>query len=432
MTTPVGNSRARYTLYPLDPFSLRFPTMDGALPGFPKPARHRASHLMLLGVALSSCSTRIIPPTVVPAIPASEVAATVVLIGDAGAPKASGEPVLEALERALADRPDSTLLLFLGDNAYPLGLPDSADRTFPETARRLRAQLEFARKLPVVFVPGNHDWDRSGPKGLERIRRQGRFIARESAGRARLLPAEGCPGPEVVDAGPGLRLLLLDTEWWLFPHLKPGEGSDCPTRTPAQVVARLDELLRESVGRQVIVAGHHPVLSGGPHGGYFSLTDHLFPLRNLNRVVFLPLPVLGSVIPVARSFGVSAEDLSGGPYQRLRAGLDSAFACAPPAIYAAGHEHGLQLLDRGRPPLLAVSGAGIYGHESALQRLPETKLALATGGFMRVDLLRDGRLRLSVIEASRAGEPREVYAELLPAAHRQSGCAEATATAGRR
>jgi len=131
MTTPVGNSRARYTLFPLDPFSLRFPTMDGALPGFPKPARHRASHLMLLGVALSSCSTRIIPPTVVPAIPASEVAATVVLIGDAGAPKASGEPVLEALERALADRPDSTLLLFLGDNAYPLGLPDSADRTFP-------------------------------------------------------------------------------------------------------------------------------------------------------------------------------------------------------------------------------------------------------------------------------------------------------------
>ena len=32
------------------------------------------------------------------------------------------------------------------------------------------------------------------------------------------------------------------------------------------------------------------------------------------------------------------------------------------------------------PPLLAVSGAGIYGHESFLQRIPETRLALATGG----------------------------------------------------
>lgn len=391
-------------------------------PRCPNPVRHGAPRLMLLCCALSSCSTRIIPPTVVPAVPTSDIAATVVLIGDAGAPKASGEPVLEALERALANHPESTLLLFLGDNAYPLGLPDSADRTFPEIARRLRAQVDFARKLPVVFVPGNHDWDRSGSRGLERIRRQGRFIARESAGRARLLPADGCPGPEVVDAGPGLRLLLLDTEWWLFPHEKPGEGSDCPTRTSAQVVARLDQLLRASAGRQVIVAGHHPMLSGGPHGGYFSLTDHLFPLRNLNSALFLPLPILGSVIPVARSFGVSAEDLRGGPYERLRSGLDSAFVCAPPAIYAAGHEHGLQILDRGRAPLLAVSGAGIYGHESALQRLPETRLALATGGFMRVDLLRDGRLRLAVIEATRAGKPREVYAELLPAARRERGC----------
>jgi hypothetical protein len=393
-------------------------------------ARRGAPWLILVGAA--SCSARIIPPTVMPSGPAPEIAATVLLIGDAGAPKASGEPVLQALERVLADRPDSTVLLFLGDNAYPLGLPDSADRAFPETARRLRAQVEFSRTLPVVFIPGNHDWHRSGPEGLERIRRQGRFIARESAGRARLLPADGCPGPAVVDVGTGLRLLLLDTEWWVFPHEKPGESSDCPTRTPAQVVARLEELLRESGGRQVIVAGHHPLLSGGPHGGYFSLSDNLFPLRYLNRALVLPLPILGSVIPVARSFGFSAEDLSGGPYRRLRAALDSAFACAPPAIYAAGHEHGLQLLDRGTPPLLAVSGAGIYGHESALQRLPETRLALAEGGFMRVDLLRDGRLRLGVIEASRRGEPREVYAELLSAARVAPGCVEPTATGGRR
>lgn len=235
----------------------------------------------------------------------------------------------------------------------------------------------------------------------------------------------------MVDVSAGLRLLVLDTEWWLFPHEKPGEDSACPTRTASQVETRLAELLHESAGRQVIVAGHHPLLSGGPHGGYFSLLDHLFPLRYVNPALFVPLPILGSAMPVARSFGVSAEDLNGGPYRRLRAALDSAFTCAPPAIYAAGHEHGLQLLDRGRPPLLAVSGAGIYGHESALQRLPETRLALAKGGFMRVDLLRDGRLRLGVIEASRAGEPREVYAEMLPAANAVPPCV-ASAPADRR
>jgi hypothetical protein len=370
----------------------------------------------VLSLALTGCAARIIPPSSAPPLAPDQSVATVFLIGDAGAPAPAGEPVLQALSRSLADHPDTTVILFLGDNVYPLGLPDSGDRSFPEAARRLKAQLAFARQVPLVFVPGNHDWHRSGPEGLERIRRQGRFVARESAGRARLLPDAGCPGPAAVDVGPSVRLLLLDTEWWLFPHGTPEAAAGCPTRSPAEVTRRLARLLEESGGRVVIVAGHHPLLTAGPHGGYFSLADHIFPLRAMNPALLLPLPVLGSVYPVARGFGISAEDMSSAPYRRLRAGLDSAFACHPPAIYAAGHDHGLQLLDRGRPPLLAVSGAGIYGHESFLMRIPETRLALAKAGFMRVDLLRDGRVRLGVVMATRAGEAREVYAMMVPAA----------------
>ena len=265
-----------------------------------------------LALVLSGCSARVIPHTSVAPVPANEIAGSVFLVGDAGAPKPTGEPVLRALTRALVGHPDSTLVLFLGDNVYPLGLPDSADRTFPEAARRLRAQLDFARLVPVAFIPGNHDWARSGREGLARIRRQGRFIARESDGRARLFPAEGCPGPELLDVG-GLRLLLLDTEWWLFPHEWPDADANCVTRSGPEVVARLQRLLRESAGRQVLVAGHHPLLSGGTHGGYFSLSDHLFPLRVLNSALFVPLPIIGSAYPIVRSFGISPEDLNSGP-----------------------------------------------------------------------------------------------------------------------
>jgi hypothetical protein len=385
----------------------------------------RTRAILLLTFGLAGCAARIIPRVgAVPAVP-SDIVASVFLIGDAGAPNPAGEPVLQALERALAGRPDTTLILFLGDNVYPRGLPDSADRSFPEAARRLGAQVEFANQVPVIFLPGNHDWYGPAREEREHIRREGRFITQASSGRARLVPADGCPGPVAIEVGTGLLLLLLDTQWWLFPHEQRGESSACETRTEAEVVARLAALLRDSAGRQVIVAGHHPLLTGGPHGGYFSLADHLFPLHNVHPALLLPLPFIGSAYPLARDFGISAEDLSSGPYRRLRAALDTAFACDPPALYASGHEHGLQLLDRGRPPLLAVSGAGIYGHESYLQRIPETRLALATGGFMRADLLRDGRLRIGVLVASRAGEPREVYAELLLAVGEEhAGCAE--------
>ncbi len=374
--------------------------------------RRTGAGLSFTVLLLVGCAARIVPPTSASPLSRSDVAATVILIGDAGAPKPSGEPVLAALRRALADRPDTSVVLFLGDNVYPLGLPDSADRAFPEAARRLQAQVDLSREVPVLFIPGNHDWHRSGPEGWERIRRQGRFIARASGGRARLLPAGGCPGPETVDVGSGLRLVLLDTEWWLFPHDKPGQSSECATRSRGEVVASLRRALREAGGRQVIVAGHHPLETGGPHAGYFPLMDHLFPLRKLNRALFIPLPIIGTIYPAMRAFGVSAEDLNGGPYRVLRASLDSAFACDPPAIYAAGHEHALQLIDRGRPPLLAVSGAGIVGHESHVEAIPGTRLAVDDAGFMRVDLLRDGRLRVAVIAVGRTGTSREVFAEL--------------------
>jgi len=380
----------------------------------------------LLGctLALSACTAHAIPRSTAPAPAATDIVASVILIGDAGAPNASGEPVLQAVQRSLAGRPDSTVILFLGDNVYPLGIPDSGDRAFPDALRRLQAQVDLSRDAPAVFVPGNHDWNKSGSGGLVRIRRQGALIAALGEGRARLVPADGCPGPEVVDVSSGLRLVLLDTEWWLFSHEKPGPGSACATHTEAEIVAALERILRASAGRQVIVAGHHPILSGGPHGGYFSLSDHVFPFRAINSALYIPLPIIGSLYPTIRAIGISSEDLHSSRYGRLRAALDTAFACRPPALYAAGHEHTLQLLDRGRPPLLAVSGVGIAGHQSHVERIPETRLALSQGGFMRADLLRDGRMRLGVITATEHGEAHEVFAQLLAPANRWSeGCA---------
>jgi hypothetical protein len=262
----------------------------------------------------------------------------------------------------------------------------------------------------VVFVPGNHDWDKSGPDGFEAIRRQGEFIAANSAGRARLLPAGGCPGPVVEEVG-GLRVAVLDTEWWLRDG--PKGGAECDPASTQGVLAALAEAISGAGGRPVIVAGHHPLATGGNHGGNFSFGDHLFPLRKLNKALWLPLPLIGSLYPIIRGAGVSDQDVAGGKNVHLRAAMDSVFALNPPLLYAAGHEHSLQLIDRGRPPVLAVSGSGILGHQSFLDEAPGARLALSEPGFMRVDLLWDGRVCLGVIVVDRAGRGREVHAEWL-------------------
>jgi len=371
---------------------------------------------------VAGCAARVLPSTMAPPVPRNDLAATVFLIGDAGDPKASGEPVLEGLTKLLADAPEPAVILFLGDNVYPRGLPDSADPSFAEAARRLSPQVAFAKRVPVLFVPGNHDWDKSGTDGLARILRQGRFIAREGGGQARLVPAGGCPGPETVDVSPGLRLVLLDTEWWLFPHDNSAADSACAVRSPREVVTALRQILGESGGRQVIVAGHHPLETGGPHGGDFSFREHVFPLTVLHPALWIPLPLIGSLYPGIRGMGISSEDVFSGRYQRFRAAMDSAFACAPPAVYAAGHEHTLQVIDHDKAPLLLVSGAGIFGHESHVEAVPGTRVALNDPGFMRADLLRDGRLRVAVVTVDREGVPREVAAQVLPPAPEAHVC----------
>lgn len=380
---------------------------------------------LLLGAALaaSACAAHVVPSATAPVPAPEEVVASVILIGDAGKPKLAGEPVFQALRQSLRQRPDTTAILFLGDNVYPRGIPDSADRHYAEAVGRLRAQLALEPSLPKIFIPGNHDWQKSGPLGLDRVRRQERVIA-AAGGLSRLLPRGGCPGPDTVAVGSRLLLVLLDTEWWLFPHPRADSLTACAEGTEAAVTTALRRVLEQAGSRQVIVAGHHPILTGGPHGGYFSPVDHLFPLRALHPALWVPLPILGSLYPTVRAMGLSPEDLAGGPYRRLRAALDTAFACRPPAIYAAGHEHTLQVLDRGHPPLLLVSGAGIADHESYVERLPETRLALASPGFMRADVLRDGRLRLGVITAEK-GEAREVWATVVAAPAQAGGGCEA-------
>lgn len=350
----------------------------------------------------------------VPAAPTAEVDVTLFLIGDAGAPAAppDSEPVLVALRVAAAAAPHP-IVVFLGDNVYPHGLPDSQAAAWPEAERRLTAQLRALRVSGAqgVFVAGNHDWDRQGAGGWDAVRRQERFIAASGDGRVALLPGGGCPGPAVVDVGKVVRLVALDSQWWLQDGPKPRDPtSSCPADSEREVIDSVRAALGTAGGRAVVVVAHHPLESGGPHGGHFGWRDHVFPLRALKSWLWLPLLLIGSVYPIARKSGISSQDARSAAYRRMRAALDSAFAGVVPLIYAAGHDHTLQVI-RGTSACYAlVSGAGIFGHHDRVTALDSTRFARSASGFMRVEFLRDGRARLAVTLVDGGGDAAEAFA----------------------
>lgn len=351
-------------------------------------------------------------PEPVPALAPEEVATSLYLIGDAGKPDSTGEPVLEALRRDLASRRSQRVVVFLGDNVYPRGLP-----AVHQPGRRA-AELSLAAQVEVVtatgsqgyFVPGNHDWARQGVDGWESVKRQEAFIDSAGRGAVSLQPGGGCPGPGVVDIGPRLRLIMMDTQWWLHPGPKPRDpDSGCATDAEAEIVDSLRAAVRGAPGRMAVVAQHHPMVSGGVHGGHFGWREHLFPLRAIRSSLWIPLPLLGSLYPAARQEGISSQDIGSRAYQRMIAAFRRAFGAAPPALDAAGHEHNLQVVRGSAARLHLVSGTGIYGHSGRAVPIRGTLFARNASGFARLDIPKKGRGRLAVIVVDRTGGSREVF-----------------------
>ncbi|HEV2125867.1 MAG TPA: hypothetical protein VGW38_24180, partial [Chloroflexota bacterium] len=93
------------------------------------PVRLPAAAALLGSLVLSGCGLFGRPflnlSDSLPPVAPDSIAAELFLIGDAGLPAPGGEPVLAALKKAVSWDPDRSLVVFLGDNVYPAGLPDS-------------------------------------------------------------------------------------------------------------------------------------------------------------------------------------------------------------------------------------------------------------------------------------------------------------------
>ena len=376
-----------------------------------------------MGIAVLGACARAPGPALEPALRQATLTDSIAepdlrifLIGDAGGSERN--PVLTSLGLDLRRDGARSLVLFLGDNVYPSGLPDSASSRFPAAERRLRAQMDVVRSAGAraVFLPGNHDWGRRGKTAGRALLREAAYVTRVGGPSIVVLPEPACPGPSVLDLMPSVRVVLLDTEWWLRTPAQRGTftPSSCKV-SENEVLASLRSALSSAGARRVIVAGHHPLVSGGPHGSRLGWSDQLFPLRDAWEPLWVPLPVVGSVYQLGRWAGRSAQDLGSPPYRRMRLALEGVFAAAPPLVYASGHEHNLQVLRGPAGGYRLVSGAGTYDHASRVSYEESTTFARSASGYMRLDVWDDGPVRLNVVLVGGAGAIGEPISMILDA-----------------
>lgn len=279
--------------------------------------------------------------------PLFAAAQKVYLIGDAGEPKYAPQN-FKLISDKISDATEKDVLIFLGDNLYPKGLPDKEDPQRGEMEKKLIPQLEIMKAFPgqAYIIPGNHDWAQGRTYGWDRIRNMTTFIRDYFDGQDVFLPFGGCPGPIELKVNEQFTLILLDTQYFLHPWDKPDEESECENKSTIEALQDLESIIKRNTGKHIMIAAHHPVYTYGEHHGNFSLKEQL-----------LPIPVLGSIQPAFRRVIGNIQDNTHPKYRAIMKQIVSSMDQAKHVIYASGHEHSLQLIEKGNHHFI-VSGSG--------------------------------------------------------------------------
>ena len=279
--------------------------------------------------------------------PSTIIAQKVYLMGDAGEPKRPDKN-LELLTEKIESATENDVLIFLGDNLYPKGLPSKEDPKRAEMEAKLIPQLDIMKSFPgkAFIIPGNHDWAQGRTYGWENVTYMADFVKAYLGRNGYFLPIGGCPGPIEIPLSDHSTLLILDTQYFLHPWDKPGEDSECGNKSTIEALEELKAMVNRNEGKHILIAAHHPIYTYGEHHGNFSFKQHL-----------RPIPILGSIHPLFRRLIGNIQDVTHPKYRAISKQIVAAMNQAEHVVYASGHEHSLQLIEKDGHHFV-VSGSG--------------------------------------------------------------------------
>lgn len=327
------------------------------------------------------------------------VISRILLIGDAGKLTEGKIPSVEKARSLFNLNDGKTQVIYLGDNIYEYGLPDINAADYEEKKLILDAQISLVKdtRSKAYFIPGNHDWKKGKEGGWKQVLNQQKYIESLQMSNVEMMPKNGCPGPLEVVVNEKLVIVFMDSQWWLEQQEKPGIESACETQTEEEVIMVLKEIASVHSDKLLMVAMHHPFYTHGSHGGYYTLRHHFFPFTDINRSLYIPLPVLGSVYPIARGWFGTPQDINHPKYRVLIENVEEALKSHPNVLHVAGHEHSLQFLQKDGINFV-VSGSG--AKTTRVKKGKYSLFAKSEQGFAVVEISQSGKAEVKFFSAA--------------------------------
>ena len=303
------------------------------------------------------------------------------LIGDAGnADEAQAQNTLNLLKGQLEAADKNSMLIFLGDNIYPSGMPEKSDKDYNSAKKKLEDQLAIVKnfKGKTLVIPGNHDWY----SGLDGLKAQEEFVKDYFNDKKAFLPKASCPIDD-INLTKDVKLIVIDTEWALVNWDKyPGINKNCDIKTREDFFDEFKDLINKNQDKRIIVALHHPVISSGTHAGYTSAKSHLYPFKSK-----VPVPGVASLLNVVRtSSGANPQDINNQHYADLSNRLKSIVQEKENIIFVSGHDHNLQYHEE-RNIRQIISGAGSKTDPASIGE--KTDFSYGGSGFAVLNIRKD-------------------------------------------
>lgn len=263
------------------------------------------------------------------------------LVGDAGNDTAPGSALLALQKRLKKD--SAATVIYLGDNVYPHGLNDRIDDgKVSDEEKKLMSQFVPLKghKGSAYMIPGNHDWKAQRQGGHKFVKAQAEWVNAYFKDSLKIkggyYPTGAMPGPVSVLIAEKIRLIMIDSQWFIQKRSGKIVGKDkdgrkatenaCWTSLEAEILA---SILR---GEQLIFAVHHPLISAGTHGA---------PMKFVRFMVnYTPLQLFG-LMGVNRAL---SQNVNQPGYKKYRKKLEGLLkASGKDHILVAGHEHNFQV-----------------------------------------------------------------------------------------
>lgn len=313
---------------------------------------------------------------------------TFYLVGDAGnLDRDEAFHNMNILKDSLSKASANSTLLFLGDNIYPVGMPKKDDKNRPLAEKKMDNQISLATNFAgkTIFIPGNHDWYNNGIKGLKR---EEDYVVEKLNDKSAFSPRNGCP-IETRKINKKLTLILIDTEWVLADWSKnPGINEKCDLKTREDFYTEFEDQLNKNQNKTIVVATHHPLITHGSHGGFYSWEKQLFPLENK-----ISLPILATGINLIRSTGgITHQDISNQNYKNLADRLKTLIGGRKNVVVVSGHDHNLQYIEQGDIRQI-VSGAG--SKTESAKAVGSNDFSYGKNGYAELKISKSGNAEVS-------------------------------------